>query len=153
MTWASNSSGRSVPYRLQQACFRRDRWTCQRCGYTGRQTKGDLHADHKINRAAGGQDVLDNLQTLCTACHGPKTRAEAQAGRTRRKRTPRVHPADVLTPRGVTPRPDHTRPGWLRASGSVHCTRILGLVALVVVSDLLFSGLWVCPFSSRLVPL
>lgn len=95
MTWDRNSNTRSVPYRLQQACFRRDRWTCQKCGYIGRQRKGDLHADHKHNRATGGTNDLANLETLCTPCHGIKTQAEALAGRRRGKRPPRRHPADA----------------------------------------------------------
>lgn len=96
MVWARNSHTRSVPYALQQACFKRDRWTCQGCGYIGRQRKGDLHADHIINRAQGGPNTLANLQTLCTArCHKAKTQAEAKAGRSRGKRPPPKHPSDA----------------------------------------------------------
>ena len=98
MTW-SNSGGRSVPYALQQACFKRDHWTCQGCGYEGRQRKGDLHADHIRNRAEGGEDALDNLQTLCDdVCHAAKTARERARGMARRsgRRRPRVHPADAL---------------------------------------------------------
>ena len=74
--WPNHSSTRAVPYVLQQACFRRDRNTCQRCGYIGTPGTGDLHADHKINRACGGADTLDNLETLCVPCHDIKTRRE-----------------------------------------------------------------------------
>ncbi|AWH14502.1 HNH endonuclease [Mycobacterium phage TChen] len=95
MTW-TNKPGRSVPYKLQQACFQRDQWTCQGCGYQGRQYKGDLHADHIHNRATGGPDDLDNLVTLCEACHQPKTQAEAKAGRARHLRPKRTHPSDLL---------------------------------------------------------
>jgi 5-methylcytosine-specific restriction protein A len=100
VTWSSNSGARSVPSRLQQACFKRDHWTCQGCGYVGRQYKGDLHADHIVNRAEGGQDSLENLQTLCDdQCHPMKTAAERQRGQRRRtgRRRPRVHPSDVLS--------------------------------------------------------
>ena len=104
MTWTSNP-GRAVPYRLQQACFLRDNWTCQACGYTGRQHKGDLHADHIHNRATGGTDELPNLMTLCVPCHHAKTRQETQEGRERRqrRRPPRQHPSAMT--RGDAPHP------------------------------------------------
>jgi 5-methylcytosine-specific restriction protein A len=97
MAWSPNSGGRSVPYRLQQACFKRDRYTCQGCGYEGEPNDGTLHADHIHNRAEGGQDTLDNLATLCTPCHEPKTTHERARGRQRRqgRRRPRMHPADA----------------------------------------------------------
>ncbi|MGK2381696.1 HNH endonuclease [Gordonia tangerina] len=80
ITWPTNR-GRNVPHRLQTACFRRDNYTCQRCGHRGLPGDGTLHADHKHNRATGGPDSLHNLETLCTDCHAPKTRREATAGR------------------------------------------------------------------------
>lgn len=96
MTWDRNSHTRSVPYRLQQACFQRDHWTCQQCGYTGRQTKGDLHADHITPRSQGGTDTLDNLITRCPPCHQPKTQAEARAGKRKHRRPAPTHPSDTL---------------------------------------------------------
>lgn len=99
MTWAANSSTRSVPYALQQACFRRDRWTCVKCGFKGKPNAGQLHCDHIVPRSEGGPDTLDNVETLCTPCHGPKSQAEAARGRRRRsgKRSPPLHPADALS--------------------------------------------------------
>lgn len=99
MTWPPNSSTRSVPYRLQQACFKRDHWTCQDCGYQGTPNTGDLHADHNHNRAEGGADELTNLVTRCVPCHNTKTKQERARGITRRtgKRRPRVHPADAYS--------------------------------------------------------
>lgn len=94
VTWDSHSSSRSVPHRLQQACFRRDDWTCQQCGYVGRQAKGDLHADHIVPRSQGGENTLDNLGTRCVRCHQPKSQAEARAGRRRHLRPRRAHPSD-----------------------------------------------------------
>ncbi|SDT85076.1 HNH endonuclease [Gordonia westfalica] len=79
-TWPQ-SKGRNVPHRLQTACFRRDQYTCQRCGHHGNPGDGTLHADHTRNRAAGGPNHLDNLETLCTECHKPKTQREAKAGK------------------------------------------------------------------------
>ena len=99
MPWSNTKPGRSVPYTLQQACFKRDNWTCQQCGYQGRQHKGDLHADHIINRAEGGTNTLANLETKCPPCHEQKTRAEQARGTARRAGTrpqPR-HPSDITT--------------------------------------------------------
>lgn len=92
MAWQSHAGTRSVPSRLQQACFKRDRHTCQRCGYVGRQGDGTLHADHIHNRAAGGQDTLTNLATLCTTCHSGKTAQERTAGINARKSKLRLPP-------------------------------------------------------------
>ena len=85
LTWNANHSTRSVPYRLQQACFIRDHYTCQRCGHQGRKGDGTLHADHIHNRATGGADSLHNLITLCTPCHHDKTAHERTEGIARRK--------------------------------------------------------------------
>ena len=53
--------------------LRRDALTCRLCGIvTG--TSG--HVDHIVPLEDGGADVDANLQTLCGACHGRKTRAE-----------------------------------------------------------------------------
>lgn len=88
----------NTPTRLRRACLRRDDYTCQRCGYESEPNSGELHVDHIHNRAEGGQDELDNLQTLCTSCHNPKTQAEAARGLQRRsgKRKPPLHPADAM---------------------------------------------------------
>lgn len=88
-----------MPQALQQACFKRDNWTCVKCGYEGTPRAGDLHADHIIPREEGGPDTLENLQTLCVPCHKPKIQEEAARGRQRRsgKRPPPIHPSDVLS--------------------------------------------------------
>lgn len=56
--------------KLRRQVLMRDRWTCQDCG----ANKGDdpdirLHVDHIVPVAAGGQDVMDNLQVLCMSCN------------------------------------------------------------------------------------
>jgi hypothetical protein len=48
--------------------FQRDRWKCVSCG-RGSQHDAILHVDHIIPRSKGGQDALDNYQTLCDACN------------------------------------------------------------------------------------
>ncbi|AKU45087.1 hypothetical protein FLORINDA_117 [Mycobacterium phage Florinda] len=74
--------GRKVPHWLQRATFRRDNWTCQSCGHTATPGSGQLHADHIQPRSRGGTDTLDNMRTLCKACHAPKSRAEARGSNT-----------------------------------------------------------------------
>lgn len=86
-------TGTAEHRRFRQAVLARDSYTCQRCGHhdpTGRT----LEADHIVNVAAGGATHPDNGQTLCVPCHGPKSRAEAQAGRRKRpnRRAREAHP-------------------------------------------------------------
>lgn len=56
---------------------------------------GCLHlaseVDHIINRAEGGTDELENLQSICTSCHKKKTARESLRGRRRRRDAAR-HP-------------------------------------------------------------
>ena len=52
------------------ACFERDDWACVRCG-----SDEQLEADH-IEELSTAPDLafeLENLQTLCRACHIEKT--------------------------------------------------------------------------------
>jgi 5-methylcytosine-specific restriction endonuclease McrA len=52
--------------------LRRDRFTCRSCGRRGRSR--ELEVDHIVELARGGPSLaLDNLQTLCRACHRAKT--------------------------------------------------------------------------------
>ena len=54
--------------------LRRDAFVCQSCGLV---TYGQAaHVDHILPLEEGGTDDDANLQTLCSACHGVKTRAE-----------------------------------------------------------------------------
>jgi 5-methylcytosine-specific restriction endonuclease McrA len=50
--------------KLRKAARLRDGNRCVRC----RSTKG-LAAHHVVPAWAGGRDVLENLQTLCSRCH------------------------------------------------------------------------------------
>lgn len=59
---------------LRQACLKRDNYTCQKCGktgkeYTGFRDKNKLIAHHIMERKNGGKDELKNLETLCQNCH------------------------------------------------------------------------------------
>lgn len=50
--------------------FRRDDWTCQRCGRAGgRRGDAELHAHHKVPKSKGGSHNVSNLTTICDRCH------------------------------------------------------------------------------------
>lgn len=71
--WGHGRGGR--PWRRKRdEIFKRDKYTCQVCGRVG----GELELDHIVNVARGGTDDDTNLQTICNACHKPKTHAESQ---------------------------------------------------------------------------
>ena len=49
---------------LRHRVLERDAWRCQDCG-----SFTDLHVHHLAKRSSLGGDALDNLITLCAACH------------------------------------------------------------------------------------
>jgi 5-methylcytosine-specific restriction protein A len=57
---------------IRKLALHRDRYQCQRCGWTGDQ-RNPLTVDHVIAKSRGGSDDLANMQTLCKRCHGVKT--------------------------------------------------------------------------------
>ena len=57
----------------------RDAFVCRSCG---RVVSGhEANVDHIVPLEDGGTDADANLQTLCRACHGRKTRREQRATR------------------------------------------------------------------------
>ena len=62
---------------LRLAALARDGYRCAVCSriVSGREAQ----VDHVVPRLDGGTDTLDNLQTLCVAHHGAKTRQEMRA--------------------------------------------------------------------------
>ena len=52
-------------HELRRRVLERDGWKCQRCG-----AAKHLQVHHQRFRAHLGNDVEDNLITLCTECHG-----------------------------------------------------------------------------------
>ena len=53
-----------IPIKLRAEVFRRDNHLCLKCG------AGDgLSIDHIVPVSKGGQNTLDNLQTLCMPCN------------------------------------------------------------------------------------
>lgn len=64
------NSGRDPSLRLRWQVLKRDRFTCCACGASPAATLGlELHVDHIIPWSKGGATVLENLQTLCSACN------------------------------------------------------------------------------------
>lgn len=70
----------SMDWKLKRiACFTRDNWTCQDCGWRDKDacllseliTPRQLHADH-LTYARFGKERLSDLVTLCADCHMKK---------------------------------------------------------------------------------
>jgi 5-methylcytosine-specific restriction protein A len=57
--------------------LKRDYGLCIPCMKQGRATAA-TEVDHIINKANGGTDDDDNLQSICSSCHKDKTAAERQ---------------------------------------------------------------------------
>ena len=89
-------TGTTAHRRWRRAVLHRDGYRCQQCGYQGSATAkpADVEADHILNVKRGGDDSIDNGQTLCVPCHEVKTKTEAAEGRRRRsrRRPERRHP-------------------------------------------------------------
>lgn len=56
--------------RLMFTVFKRDNFRCVSCGKSPAIQLGvELHADHIKPWSRGGRTVIENLQTLCSACN------------------------------------------------------------------------------------
>ncbi len=55
-------------FKLKQQAFKRDDFICQKCGFHNPNIT-DLEIHHIKPRVFGGEDILDNLITLCSICH------------------------------------------------------------------------------------
>jgi len=63
-------TGRDPSLRLRFKVLQGDRFCCRNCGATPATQPGvKLHIDHKIPWSKGGETILENLQTLCSACN------------------------------------------------------------------------------------
>lgn len=63
-------TGREPSLRLRWKVLQRDRFTCCGCGKSPATTLGvELQVDHVKPWSAGGESVLENLQTLCMVCN------------------------------------------------------------------------------------
>jgi len=59
-----------IPPEVRKYVFERDRYQCQSCGKTDRETH--LSIDHIIPLARSGKNDLSNLHTLCLTCNQQK---------------------------------------------------------------------------------
>lgn len=57
---------------LRWSVFARDGFTCRYCGAQAGQPGVELHADHLVSVAEGGDESYDNLVTACLTCNGGK---------------------------------------------------------------------------------
>ncbi len=61
---------RSISVNLRYQVLKRDNFKCCACGASpAKDPAVELHVDHIIPWANGGETVLENLQTLCAACN------------------------------------------------------------------------------------
>lgn len=58
---------KAIPSALRRAVYERDGYACLHCGATDR-----LSLDHIHPWSRGGEDTLENLQTLCRPCNSRK---------------------------------------------------------------------------------
>lgn len=58
--------------KVRTIALRRDKHLCQVCLRHGVITPA-TQVDHIKNKASGGDDSLDNLQSICDSCHMEKT--------------------------------------------------------------------------------
>jgi 5-methylcytosine-specific restriction protein A len=70
---------------LRRYILIRDDHLCQECLRGGKHKQAD-QVDHIINKADGGTDSEDNLQSLCARCHARKTAREGARGAHRKAR-------------------------------------------------------------------
>lgn len=94
MPWSSSDRAGRLPAgwdRLRRFILRRDRYTCQ-VRMAGCHTLAN-QVDHIL---AGDDHSPENLQAICTHCHGRKSAAEGNAAkaaiRSRRLRPTERHP-------------------------------------------------------------
>jgi len=67
---ARRATGRAPSVRLRWHVLQRDHFTCCACGASPALALGiELHVDHIVPWSKGGETVLENLQTLCSACN------------------------------------------------------------------------------------
>lgn len=72
----SSNKRHSIPLKVRWEVLKRDNYTCKKCGRSpSLDHKVRLEVDHKHPVLKGGQDDIENLQTLCWECNqGKKNR-------------------------------------------------------------------------------
>ena len=69
-TCRKHLTNRNINLRLRFLVMKRDNFKCCACGASpAKDSSVELHIDHIIPWAKGGETVLENLQTLCSKCN------------------------------------------------------------------------------------
>ena len=64
------ASTRAISDKLRYQVLKRDNFKCCACGASpAKDPSVELHIDHIIPWAKGGETVIENLQTLCSKCN------------------------------------------------------------------------------------
>lgn len=70
VAFVGHKTSRDINLRLRFKVMQRDNFKCCACGASpAKDPNVELHIDHIIPWAKGGETVLDNLQTLCSKCN------------------------------------------------------------------------------------
>lgn len=78
--WYKRTQGKTTTERgyghawrkVREIRLKMDKYLCVPCKQQGRYTKA-TEVDHIIEKANGGTDEYDNLQSICATCHKAKT--------------------------------------------------------------------------------
>ena len=81
--WEAHQQGKTASERgygyswqkLRMSALKRDKFLCQECRRNGKAIAAN-DVDHKLAKAHGGSDSMDNLESLCRKCHRAKTARE-----------------------------------------------------------------------------
>jgi 5-methylcytosine-specific restriction protein A len=94
---------------IRDEAIKRDRHVCKKCGRVcekGQDPHGfsshdwcDCEVDHILEVAEGGTDDMENLQTLCSACHRKKTDHYLR----KKLSKPRIHPEPLQMQLNLNP--------------------------------------------------
>lgn len=101
---------REFSSKTKTAAWERANGQCEAC--TARLSPGHTHYDHIVPDALGGEPILENVQVLCSACHGRKT-AKQDVPRIAKAKRQR---ADHIGAKSKTrrPMPGSRASGWKR---------------------------------------
>ena len=98
---------KTVPF-TRATLFLRDEFTCQYCGYKGK----DLTFDHVVPKSRGGKTRWDNVVAACQSCNLRKAaKTTSQAG-FKLKKTPTKPSPEVLLNKGKKFPPSDMHKSW-----------------------------------------